>query len=213
MHAIRLRGIRVTSRRQILRTAAIAGVLGFAIDLQTKSTVADSELIGPQFSPAQRKLIASMADTILPRTQTPGAEDVAVVDFIEFIYRRGMLPAARTQFLRGLHAFVDDAAKNTPRRATADQRARHLDAIDHELFAAAQNDSRSALLGFYAIVKRLTIVGYYTSQRGALSELNVQLFPGVYKANEPFNSGVRTFYEDSFGVPLERPLAYATSRG
>jgi hypothetical protein len=161
----------------------------------------------------QREFLASIAETIIPRTRTVGATDVSAADFIEFMYQRGMTPDARAQFRLGLHALAQDS-KSRLREAYAtappSERIVYLESIDHELFTFPRDAARKSLLDFFATVKRLTIIGYYTAKDGAAATLDVELFPGEFRGADPVTAGTRTFYEDSFGVPVERPIGYLT---
>jgi gluconate 2-dehydrogenase gamma chain len=164
-----------------------------------------------RLAPDQREFLASIADTIIPRTQTPGATDVSTVDFIEFMYQRGMPADARAQFRLGLDALAQDsksALRDTYATAPLSARIGYLESIDHELFTFPHDAARKSLLDFFATVKRLTVIGYYTAKDGAAATLDVELFPGEFRGENPVTAGTRTFYEDSFGVPLERPVGY-----
>lgn len=61
------------------------------------------------FDPAHRACVDALAETLLPRTSTPGARDVGVPQWIEFLVANAFPDSARQQFLLGLQA-IDAAA-------------------------------------------------------------------------------------------------------
>lgn len=201
------------SRREILRLAALASLVGPSVWMEAAAAPLPAERKPERLDPNQREFLASVAETIIPRTQTPGATDVSTVDFIEFMYQRAMPADARAQFRLGLDALAQDSKGTLGKTyATAPLSARigYLESIDRELFIFPHDATRKSLLDFYATVKRLTVIGYYTAKEGAAATLDVELFPGEFRGEEPMTAGTRTFYEDSFGVPMERPLGYLT---
>jgi len=111
-------------------------------------------------SAAQGAVLAEVAETIAPRTSTPGAKDARV------------------------HIFVDSALK---RCATADQQRLAVAALDNlgASFAALPAAEREARLksidgSTFALLRDLTLLGYFTSQVGATEALAYVAVPGDY---------------------------------
>jgi hypothetical protein len=199
------------SRREVLRLAALASLVGPSLAMEAAAAALPAEQTPKRLEPNQREFLASIAETIIPRTETPGATDVSTVDFIEFMYQRGMSPDAREQFRFGLDAFAEDSRgrlREAYVTAPLSERTGYLESIDRELFTFPHDAARKSLLDFFASVKRLTVIGYYTAKDGAADTLDVELFPGAFHGADPVTAGTRTFYEDSFGVPIERPVGY-----
>lgn len=200
----------LTTRRGVLNTAMLGALLAYGLPVEVFASDASHPADAP-LAQGDRALLNAIADTLIPRTATPGAADTGVVDFIDFVFRRGMQPAVRVAFQQGMQLLAADALRVAGARfeqATAQQRFDYLDALDRDLFAAQSDASRKPLLDFFATVKRLAVIGYFTSERGARSTLDVQLFPGTFQGSKPVDARTRTFYEDSFGVPVERPAGY-----
>ena len=197
----------ITSRRDLLRGAGLIAMLGFGLEINLRA--AD---IGTALSRAQRTTLKTLADTILPPTDTPGAIDVGVMHFFEFIVRRGMDEPVHAAFCEGLKLLRADARRHLGTHletASLQHRFAYIDSIDRELFDQEfANPERKSLLDCYATVKRLTVIGFYTSDAGAHSELHVEAFPGPFVGSVQLGADERTFYEDSFGVPVERPVGY-----
>lgn len=136
------------SRRDLLAGAAALPVLG-----QAQATPAtDPPAYQPKlFRPAELELIAQLADTIIPPTDTPGAASAKVHLFIDRAL--SMRPAAEAaSFRKGLAAA--GAALKKGKTTT-------------ELLTALS----AARDPFFKQLKDLTIDGYYTSKEGLAGEL------------------------------------------
>jgi gluconate 2-dehydrogenase gamma chain len=94
------------------------------------------------------KLIAKLADLIIPRTDTPGASDAGVPIYIDRVARNN--PPLATKLREGLEAF------------------RSVGFLE-----LSEADQTKLLLGspIFPILKGLTIDGYYTSKEGLVTEL------------------------------------------
>ena len=87
-----------------LSASTVAGVLA-GCDRRTPADAAASAL-----SAEQRELVATLADHILPATDTPGAREVGVQDFIDAMMTDYYPAEERDRFLAGL-ARVDQRAQ------------------------------------------------------------------------------------------------------
>lgn len=153
--------------------------------------------------PAQRELVATVAEHILPATDTPGARAAGVDAFIDVMLAEWCDAPDPEAFLAGL-ADLDARARalhGTDFLAcTAADQARLLTVLDEELTqereaarAGAPWRGRPAApeQRFFHRMKRLTLVGYYTSEIGANQELHYQIIPGRYDGCAPLESGGR----------------------
>jgi hypothetical protein len=132
-------------------------------------------------SAAQHKLVAAIADTILPDTDTPGALKAGVPDFIDLMVTFWLDDADRASFQSGL----DDFAQQTIRAQGTSfdmllpaQRLNWLKTVQADAWS-----KRGAGIAppFFLWIKRLTVFGYYTSEVGATEELTYNLVPGEYQ--------------------------------
>ena len=141
--------------------------------------------------------LETMVDRILPTTDTPGALDVGVPDFIEFVLSEG---ASAEEGQR-----VEDGLADLERRAqeahgvgfTAlgpDSADALLRAVELEEFASAPPGGGlpfgpALSKPFFATIKEWTVVGFLTSERGATSLRTFSHMPGRFDGCAAFEPG------------------------
>ncbi len=143
-----------TTRREALIT--IAGLSGAAcVEAQPGSAV---------LTPAERQSLSALVDTLIPRTETPGASDVGVPAFIE---RRleGNAALAR-RFHTGLKTLEAASARQFNAAFATLTPPQQI-----ELLTPASQDPKTTLGEFFQLVKGHTVDGYYTSKDGLTKEL------------------------------------------
>lgn len=137
-------------------------------------------------TPAQYDIVAQAVERIIPRTATPGATDARVADFVDVMLADWYGAAERERFIAGV-GDLDARARNLAGRAfvqtTAPQQTALLEALDREVHGLRQSAAAGADGHWFAMLKHLTIWGYYTSRPGIVEELRVQLTPGRYDGN------------------------------
>jgi hypothetical protein len=211
--------IRNIARREVVQSVAFGlgfGSIGGIGGIRALAGTNGAAHFPIAFSPDESRLLAAVVDTLIPRTDTPGAIDVGVVTFILFMFNRGMQPPEQKTFRDGLQAIMRDSQtlhSGGFSAAAVAQRGAYLGALDTRLNSPTASDLKNPSLEFLAVVKRLTVIGFFTSEMAARNELDVQLFPGAFVGEKPMNAQSRTSYEDAFGVPLERPPGYLAPRG
>jgi hypothetical protein len=135
----------------------------------------------------QQALVTTIAEMIIPETDTPGATSVKVPEFIDLILTDWASDDERATFLAGLNDIDARAAGMGPPRFVAlpvAQRVEVLRALD-----AASGDKAGAGLAF-ARLKALTVYGYFTSRPVEQDILKVQMFFNGYQGNVPFTPAV-----------------------
>ncbi len=148
-------------------------------------------------SSEQLELVATIAEHIVPETDTPGARAVGVHEFIDAMLAEGYAGEDRARFFAGL-ADVDARARvaggGRPFLECAREQQRAvLEDLDHETFAQPAPRPGSAEVPFFRTFKELTLVGYYTSEIGATRELHHEPVPGRYDGCVPLAKIGRTW--------------------
>jgi gluconate 2-dehydrogenase gamma chain len=133
-------------------------------------------------SPAQLESVATLAELIIPTTDTPGARTALVDRFIDNLLANAR-PVDKERFLAGL-AWMDTrttALYGKPfTGATPEQQTELLT----KLAAAGGHAAEDATgVPFFTAIKTMTISGYYSTKIGLEQELgdNGQLFTPVFE--------------------------------
>ena len=182
-------------RREALRLMGAASVFSvlssdlFTARLQAQLAASKG---GPlrTLSPAQNDIVVAMSDVMIPATDTPGAKAAKVNEFIDLILTEWATEEERKIFLAGLaEADLKTIAlfDHSFAAASAKEQAVIVQVFDEEL-ATSRNERLpkqirawevTLALPFFAQMRRLTLVGYYTSSIGQEQELKVDIIPGA----------------------------------
>ena len=190
--------VRHIDRREALRRTAL--LLGGAISAPTLAGIlagceASRHEAGwtPRALTAdQSDLVATIAEHILPETDTPGARSAGVHRFIDTMLAEYYNPAARTHFVDGL-TDVDARAQRVGAksfvRARPEQQRAILTELDGEAYPPGPRPVSKGpdAIPFFRIMKELTLLGYYTSEVGATKELQYNPAPGRFEGCVPMS--------------------------
>jgi gluconate 2-dehydrogenase gamma chain len=128
----------------------------------------------PQFfAPEEYKLIDQLTAIIIPKDQSPGAREAGVCEFIDFMVAND--PTIQQPMREGLRILNERARAANGREfvaLTSEQQHDLLQTMAYrEHYIAGQESGRT----FFNLIRRYTVMGYYTSRIG-LEELD---FPGL----------------------------------
>ena len=130
----------------------------------------------------QYDLTKSIADTIVPRTDTPSASDVNVPLILDLLLRDTFNDDTKQEFLNGLVQFDSDcknATDHTFMEHDPKSRYDYLDKIDQLVMAEKYNDK----VPFYYAFKKLVITIYFSSEQAIKDNLNYQPVPGPFQGD------------------------------
>jgi len=181
-------------RREALRKTAL--VMGAAVSSSTiiaflqgcKSTPA-LNYKPVFFTEDQARLISEVAEIILPRTDTPGAKDVGVPNFIDMLINDCYKPEDQKEFVDGLTKFDEEAKKsydNSFVSMDADKQKEYVKKVHSEAIEARKKD-KDAPRPFILKLKELTMLGFFTSEPGATQVLQYNQVPGAYHGCVPLS--------------------------
>ena len=138
-------------------------------------------------TPHQNEIVATIAELIIPKTDTPGAREAGVPAFIDVMLADWGDDDQRKMFSGGL-ANVDERSRATFGKdfigCTAAQQGEILQDLDYEL-ARLRDAKADTSKSFFGAMKWLTLTGYYTSEVGATSELHYRVVPGRFEPCYP----------------------------
>ena len=193
-----LPGDTIARREALRRTAILLGGVLSAPAIAGVLAGCDSRSAGGTWTPLaltneQGDLVATIAEHIIPETDTPGARAAGVHVFIDKMLADHYPPHDKERVLGGL-ASIDARTweacdRNFIDCSAEDQRA-VLVIIDQEAFAAAPDRSG---VHWFRTLKELTLLGYYTSEIGATKELRHVAVPGRVDSCVPFSKIGRTW--------------------
>ncbi len=120
-------------------------------------------------TPARERVMEALAEVIIPATDTPGASEAGVTEFVAALVDGWLDDDERDRFLAGLDT-VDPACRERfgspfTECAPGDQAA-FVRGLDDELTALRQDPAADETAHFFHNVKRFTITGYFTSDAG-----------------------------------------------
>lgn len=134
-------------------------------------------------NPHQAETVATIAELILPATDTPGAREAQVPEFIDVILAEWYEDADRERFLTGL-ADVDERSRSLTGKpyieAGGAAQVAILKGMEAEAIALREADAK-APTHFWHRIKSLTLYGYYNSEPGNLQELKRPVLPGRFE--------------------------------
>lgn len=148
---------------------------------------AEALFSGPESLPAATStLLAAVADTIIPQTDTPGAVAAAVPEAFEKLIANWASPPHREKLIGALDA-IETRARDSKGGAFAslspEARFELLDAYDRANGANAD----------YAELKELLVTLYYLSEPGSTVELRYEHNPGAWEPSIPVTADTRNY--------------------
>ena len=181
-------------RRDVLRLLATGAALqlaphGLLVTLAEARRLLSDQSTLRTLNPHQAATVRTITDLILPRTDTPGAADVGATEFIDLLLTEWYSQPEQTLFMNGL-ADVDSRSKALFSKefvdCSASQQSEILAALgDHMIEDATEHprpqfETSFTETNFYAMLRRLTLTAYFTSEKGATEQLHFEIVPGMY---------------------------------
>ena len=181
-------------RRQALRLLASAATLpllsreAFSLFQAVHDQLPDQAAL-KTFNPHQNDTVTTIAEIIIPQTNTPGAKAARVNEFIDLMVTEWYDEEERSTFMSGL-ADVDTRTRDLYGKdfvhCGEKQQVELLQSLDDEVAAGRSEPdlrrrrNRPPEKNFFFMMKQLTLVGYYTSQVGVEQELHGEIIPSQH---------------------------------
>jgi hypothetical protein len=142
---------------------------------------------------AHLDFVGAIADTILPRTDSPGALDVGVPAFVDVIVSENYNDATRTTFVAGLDALetqllsangvvLQGSTRTAFAALTKSEREAAIGAVEQI------GDRRTPATRAHWQLKGLIIHGYFTSERVQKDLLKFEMMPGRFDGSAPMRA-------------------------
>lgn len=189
-------------RRDALKNVAL--LMGGALTASTLSVMMEGcthQLRtgkGTVFSDEEKKMVGLMADIIIPRTDTPGAADAGVPEFIVMMMQECYPDKDQQEFHDGLAAFDQFCRKQYGGaflELSPDKQLEAVTALDKQVLSKQSSDEEKEAhnFGFYRKLKELTLLGFFTSEPGATKTLRFVQVPGRYDGCVPYHTGEKAW--------------------
>lgn len=186
------------NRRELLKVATLVmgGALSGSLSRQVVAGILPTDKPSRDLFVGDAKaMIDTLAEMIIPKTDTPGAIEAGVPKFIEMMVADWYTDNERKIFfdgLAGLNGYCQEHYQKTFLRCDETQRIEALQAAEklalsyHSKimpFVPNQSDENTP---FFTKIKELTVLGYYTSEVGAKQELAYNPMPMRYEGDYDF---------------------------
>jgi hypothetical protein len=149
-----------------------------------------------EFTEKDIAFLDEIAETIIPQTDTPGAKAAKVGEFMTVMVKDTYNEKQQKAFLEGMTK-LNEASKAKYKDGfmaiTPEQRKELLTELDKEAKEYNQNKKKEDPPHYFALMKQLTLLGYFTSEVGATQALNYVAIPGRYDACIPYNEGDKAY--------------------
>ena len=172
-------------RRTALRNASL--ILGYTLTAPAITGIMQGcrpEVI-PDFAPSffgkdQLGMIKAFVDTIIPRTETPSASDVGVVEFLDVILDQVMKPEEQQRFRDGFARLAQLAGDSAFEGLSAREQAQLLEQMEKEALEADGPYNER----FWYAAKGLVVNGYMLSEQVGTEHLAYDPIPQAYNGCE-----------------------------
>jgi hypothetical protein len=164
----------------------------------------------------QKELLASLAETVIPRTDTPGAQDTNIVPIMIMLIRECTSVESQSSFIQGLRdiqSFCKGQYQREFPHCTAEEKNHALVRFEsrgilprvlphfepHGLLARAVSRLPAAAAQylfdahFFDTLKQVVAIGYCTSELGATRGLAYDPIPGKYVGCVPMALGQKAW--------------------
>ncbi|MES2732930.1 MAG: gluconate 2-dehydrogenase subunit 3 family protein [Bacteroidota bacterium] len=202
-------------REAILRLAALMGGtisaplwVGLLEGCQTKTKTGEESATKPMASDNHQKMIAEIAEIIVPTTDTPGAKAAKVPEFITVMLADCYSEEDQKTFYAGLDKLEEDAKKahghpflecKPNQQIELLKKVENAAAVEREKLKEAMAKPKDPMERatttplFFPLLKELTLVGYFTSEIGATKALEYLPVPTRYEGCIPLKAGQKAW--------------------
>ncbi len=197
-------------RRAILKYTAY--VTGYAITAPLTSAFLSgckAEPAAPDFIPSYFSEdtfinLKAVVDTMLPKTDTPGALEIGVPAFMDLVLDKYTEEKDRQKMIGGFETWlttVQNSAGKPYHTLAADEQLQLLNALDKEAIATAESlegqvlteEELENLLPWWLDLKSMIINGYFASEYVGTKILAYDPVPGPYQGCIPLSEVGKTW--------------------
>ena len=185
-------------RRKALQNVALllgGTIAGGSLFLQS-GCKPSAKQVNALFDEDQVKYMDEIAETILPKTNTPGAKEAAVGAFMALMVQDCYTPEQQQVFVKGLEDIEKrskDQYKDSFMSIKPEDRTALLTLLDKEQKEFQEKKEKDAPSHYFRMMKELTLLGFFTSEAGATKALRYVAVPGRYEGCVDYKKGDRAW--------------------
>lgn len=182
------------TRRDLLQNVAIllgGSIVGGSVFSLSGCKSTDKQ-VNALFSESQVALMNEIADTILPKTSSPGAKEANVGNFMSVMVFDCYTEKDQKVFMDGLKKIdelSDKQFNESFAKASPEQRTQLLTALDKEQKDYQEKKGKDDPSHYFRMMKELSVLGYFSSKEGATQALRYLPVPGKYDGSFPYKKG------------------------
>jgi len=154
---------------------------------------------GSIFNENQTGIISEISNLLIPTTDTPGAIEAGVPDFIEKFVSDVYTDDQRNEFLKGLEE-VDQKSKDKYGKIFMKIQSGQKEELVSQMNKDALIDKSKARYprqgSFFLMIKEATLLGFFTSLPGATQTLQYLPIPGGFNGCMPLSEVGRQWATD-----------------
>lgn len=186
-------------RRELLKLVALAtGSAFIGGELLLSGCTNPPGIGGTTFNENDIAFLDEVGETILPKTQSPGAKEAAIGSFMTVMVNDCYDKNDQKIFHEGigkLNKACNDMHKTDFMKASAEQRTSLLQSLDKEASDYQKTKKKEDGAHYFTMMKQLTLFGFFTSKPGATQALRHVAVPGKYDGNFPYKKGDKAWAE------------------
>ncbi|WP_304516730.1 gluconate 2-dehydrogenase subunit 3 family protein [Cecembia rubra] len=143
----------------------------------------------------QAKFISAFVDTLLPRTETPGALDVKTDIFLDLVFAKTYDTKAQENVVNEIKKFNEECKQRhgkvfadlnmEERMAVFKNKEAESPKFNPKVWGTAVGEQKP--VGFYRSLKSMTLWGYFSSEEIGVKHLNYDPVPGEYRGCVPLS--------------------------
>jgi hypothetical protein len=189
------------NRREALKNFTLLMSAGFAITTLgiTGCQPGSEQEKETAFNEEHENILAEIADTIIPDTDTPGAKKAGVGPFIIMMMNDCYPESTKKVVINGINE-VQKRSKSDYKKAfismSLEDKENLLKKMEEEVKdknEVSKSESKSASPQFFKLVRDLTLFGYFTSEIGATQALSYVAIPGKYEECTTLEKGQKAW--------------------
>ena len=139
------------------------------------------------FNEEHENILAEIADTIIPDTDTPGAKKAGVGSFIVMMVDDCYHGSTKKVVINGINE-IQERSKSEYKKSfislslqDKENLLKKMEEAVKDKNEVSKDEPKGASAQFFKLVRELTLFGYFTSEIGAKQALNYVAIPGKYE--------------------------------